>query len=62
MVMDDKPTSQNEAKLAAEFLKKNKNVVRGGYVSLWRMRPSDIAKAYKIPLQNLLSAIRREAQ
>jgi len=59
MSPNDTPLSRTEATICATWLERQGEAVSSGWISLWKMKPSDIAKEYKVDLSDLLKAIRR---
>ena len=55
----DTPLSRTEATICATWLEGQGEAVPSGWISLWKMKPSEIAKEYKVDLPDLLKAIRR---
>lgn len=56
---NDRPLSQNEAKLVADFLKSKTKVLAKGWVTLWKLSPSEISSQFKVSVTDVLQAARR---
>lgn len=59
MSENDKPLSQVEAKLVADYLKSISKTPSTGWVSLWKLSPSQIANLYKVSAAEVIKAARR---
>ena len=55
-----KTLSRTEATLLADWMKSKGNATPQGWVSLWRMHPSEISKKYKVAISEIMKAIRRD--
>jgi hypothetical protein len=59
--MNDRPLSQTEAYKVADWLKQKGKDVEAALKNLWRKRPSEIARKYKVDQKEVAKAADREA-
>ena len=59
MPEQEKGLSRYEASLVARWFAENGKQLEQGWVKVWRMTPSDIAKEYKVSKEDVIKAARR---
>lgn len=56
---NDKILGRNEAILVAQWLKDRGITLKSGWVTVYKLRPSDIAKKYSVKMDEVVKAARR---
>lgn len=56
---DNRPLGRVEATLCADYLHKKGKELPSGWITIWKKRPTEIAKDYKLSIEAILVASRR---